>query len=178
LSAEARSASSFSPSIHDGWGKAGEYRFQARIKNLTTGKMGGWSWLSASGCPCQVTVKQIAGAVVNDTNNNGTDDSEPGLSGAQVKLYRDDGDNVFEPGAGDPQVGATYTAVGNGLWGFGDLANGTYFVAETNPTGVSSTNAICGSGAGTSCTKTNNDLIRIVISTNGAASTSNKFLDH
>lgn len=38
--------------------KPGMYRFRARIKNVATGKMGGFSWTDASGltCPCQITV--------------------------------------------------------------------------------------------------------------------------
>ena len=37
---------------------AGSYRFQARIKNSSTGKQGGWSWVDGSGlvCPCEMTV--------------------------------------------------------------------------------------------------------------------------
>jgi alpha-tubulin suppressor-like RCC1 family protein len=158
--------------------KQGAYRFQARIKNLATGKMGGWSLVTTPACLCQVTITQVAGAVVNDANNNGADDSEAGLAGAQVKLYRDDGDLIFEPGAGDPQIGSTYTTTADGLWGFNGLPTATYFVAETNPPGYVSTNAIPGSGSGTTSAKVHNDLVRIVIATNGATNSGTKFLDH
>jgi len=55
--------------------------------------------------------------------------SGPVLSGVTVQLYQDDGDGIFEPGAGDSQVGGDASTAADGTYGFGSLdANAGYFV--------------------------------------------------
>lgn len=64
-----------------------------------------------------------------DLNENGQIDSgEPGISGVTVKLYKDNGDNVF--GAGDTLSGSTTTSSGGdaGRYAFADLEPAGYFV--------------------------------------------------
>jgi uncharacterized delta-60 repeat protein len=54
LSNQTGNQAAFVPPVKNG---AGSYRFQARIRNTTTGKLGGWSWVSAAPtCPCEITV--------------------------------------------------------------------------------------------------------------------------
>ncbi len=53
--------------------------------------------------------------------------SEAGIDGVGLNLYRDDGDNVFEPGT-DDTLAATTTTVGGGRYDFTGLAPGSYWV--------------------------------------------------
>ncbi len=55
------------------------------------------------------------------------------LAGAKFKLYKDDGDGIFEPGGQDVQVGGecTTTADGTGNCIFNNLIFGNYWVDET-----------------------------------------------
>jgi hypothetical protein len=63
--------------------------------------------------------------VWNDTNQNGIQDAgEPGIGGVQVKLYACDGTELM-----------TTTTDANGLYHFGGLKPGSYFVAFTKPSG-------------------------------------------
>ena len=50
----------------------------------------------------------ITGLVYRDANNNGFTAGEQ-IVGATVNLYTDDGDGIFEPGAGDPLANSTTT---------------------------------------------------------------------
>jgi hypothetical protein len=65
------------------------------------------------------------------------------LAGAKFKVYKDDGNGVFEPGTGDAQVGSecTTTSDGTGDCTFPNLAIGSSFwVFETQaPTGYTTT---------------------------------------
>ncbi len=71
----------------------------------------------------------IGDTVFSDHNGNGVQDpGEPGIAGVEVKLYFDDGDGVFEPGAGDTLIG-TRTTDGSGTYLFNDLPQGTFWVS-------------------------------------------------
>jgi len=70
----------------------------------------------------------IGDRVWNDSNNNGTQDSgEPGINNVTVRLYKDDGDGVFEPG-GDDTLVATQVTSGDGDYDFTMLYAGSYWV--------------------------------------------------
>ena len=86
----------------------------------------------------------IGDRVWNDTNNNQVQDTgENGINGVTVRLYKDDGDNVFEPGTDDVLV-ATQTTSGDGNYDFTMLHAGTYWVdvdGTTVPSGYELTTA-------------------------------------
>ena len=71
----------------------------------------------------------IGDYVWNDINGNGLQDdgANRGLNTVTVRLYLDDGDGVYEPGAGDALVGSQDTA-GDGNYLFAGLASGDYWV--------------------------------------------------
>ncbi len=72
----------------------------------------------------------IVGTVFADQNGNGTMDVGEGITGAQVLLFQDNGDGVFDP-ATDTQVGVAATTDANGDYCFDDLdQNNTYFVQQ------------------------------------------------
>ena len=50
--------------------------------------------------------------------------------GASVQLFQDDGDAIFEPGAGDTQVGAAATADATGRYLFDRIGDGDYWVRQ------------------------------------------------
>ena len=66
----------------------------------------------------------ITGLVYRDANNNGFTAGEQ-IVGATVNLYTDDGDGIFEPGAGDPLANSTTTNA-SGQYRFDDLVAGSY----------------------------------------------------
>ncbi len=74
-----------------------------------TGSIGDWVW--------------------NDANGNGAQDegASYGLGGITLRLYRDDGDHLFEP-AGDDALVDTQVTDANGLYTFSHLPAGTYWV--------------------------------------------------
>ncbi len=74
----------------------------------------------------------IAGLVFDDATGNGFDPGEE-VAGATINLYQDDGDGVFEPGAGDTLVDTVLTDA-NGEYRFDDLEAGGYFVHQPNQT--------------------------------------------
>ncbi len=80
----------------------------------------------------------IGDRVWNDANNNQVQDAgENGINGVTVRLYKDDGDDTFEPG-GDDVLVATQTTSGDGDYDFTMLHAGTYWVDvvdSTVPTG-------------------------------------------
>ena len=79
----------------------------------------------ACSVPASITIGDY---VWNDTNGNGLQDGgEPGLDNITVRLYRDDGDHVFEPG-GDDALVATQTTSGGGAYDFTVTQEGTYWV--------------------------------------------------
>ena len=50
--------------------------------------------------------------------------------GASIELFRDDGDSIFEPGAGDTQVGAAAVTGATGSYLFDRLIAGDYWVRQ------------------------------------------------
>lgn len=70
----------------------------------------------------------ITGRVFRDATGDGYNLGEE-VSSAIVRLYRDDGDNVFEPGAGD-MLESTVLTNAEGLYRFDNLTEGTYFVQQ------------------------------------------------
>jgi uncharacterized repeat protein (TIGR01451 family) len=85
----------------------------------------------------------IGDYVWQDANGNGLQD-EPagsGLNGVTLRLYKDDGDGVFEPGTGDVLQATTVTS-GDGGYLFDILHAGSYWVdidQSTVPGGLSLT---------------------------------------
>jgi uncharacterized repeat protein (TIGR01451 family) len=81
--------------------------------------------------------RTLSGRFWNDSNNNGADDSEPGLAGVTVELYNDaNGNGAID--AGETRIGATTTAT-NGSYSFtGVPGSGTqdYIVRVTDGNGV------------------------------------------
>ncbi|TWU58492.1 Large cysteine-rich periplasmic protein omcB precursor [Rubripirellula tenax] len=70
----------------------------------------------------------ITGRVFADFSGNGFDAGEQ-VVGASLTVYRDDGDSVFEPGAGDVEVQSATTDA-NGNYTFTRLTAGNYFVLQ------------------------------------------------
>ncbi len=82
----------------------------------------------------------IAGVVFTDANDNEVFDSgtETRLQNVTVNLFLDDGDGVFEPGAGDGAAIDTATTDSQGQYSFDRLAAGSYFVQQVSGSGGSS----------------------------------------
>ena len=74
----------------------------------------------------------ITGLVYRDFNNNGFTAGEQ-VAGATVNLYTDDGDNVFEPGAGDALTSSTTTNA-SGQYSFNGLVAGDYWIQQPSQT--------------------------------------------
>src|SRR5437764_11943833 len=68
----------------------------------------------------------ISGIIYRDATGNGFTAGEQ-VAGATINLYTDDGDNVFEPGAGDALAQST-TSNASGQYRFDDLVTGDYWV--------------------------------------------------
>ena len=70
----------------------------------------------------------IGGRIWNDANNNQVEETgENGINGVSVLLYKDDGDDTFEPGTDDVMVASQITS-GDGRYEFTMLYAGTYWV--------------------------------------------------
>ena len=80
--------------------------------------------------------RSIGDTVFNDIDGSRSQDpGEPGIENVTINLYRDDGDGIFEPGAGAGQDGdpvATLTKDSSGKYIFSGLADGTYWVDIDN----------------------------------------------
>ena len=75
----------------------------------------------------------ITGLIYRDFNNNGFTAGEQ-ISGATINLYTDDdGDSVFEPGAGDALTSSTTTNA-SGQFRFDDLIAASYWVEQPSQT--------------------------------------------
>lgn len=74
----------------------------------------------------------ITGLIYRDFDNNGFTAGEQ-ISGATVNLYTDDGDAVFEPGAGDV-LADTALSNASGQYRFDDLIAGSYWVEQPSQT--------------------------------------------
>lgn len=84
-------------------------------------------------------INSISGTVYNDLTGDGLTPDDPRLSGIEVILWRDGGDNTFSgSGAGDDtQVGAPFTTGVAGTYLFEDLIPGRYFLQQvTAPVGL------------------------------------------
>jgi protocatechuate 3,4-dioxygenase beta subunit len=82
--------------------------------------------VDAGYCP---TTLQLGNRVFNDANNNGIDNTEAGISGLTVNLYKDDNnDNVAD---GAAIASTTTNATGN--YNFSNLAPGNYIVGVIPP---------------------------------------------
>ncbi len=75
-----------------------------------------------------IDLAEIAGLVFDDFTGNGFTAGEQ-VPDVALDLYRDDGDGVFEPNAGDPEVSMAMTDV-NGRYRFERLQAGSYFVLQ------------------------------------------------
>lgn len=85
-----------------------------------------------------VPVLALGDRVWNDANNNGIiDGGESGIDDLQVRLYTSTGTLV-----------ATTTTAGGGLYGFGNLTPGDYYVEVTPATGTCSSSGTPGSATG------------------------------
>jgi large repetitive protein len=74
----------------------------------------------------------ISGLIYRDFNNDGFTAGEQ-VAGATVNLYTDDGDGIFEPGAGDALSSTTNTNA-SGLYAFNGLSAGSYWVEQPSQT--------------------------------------------
>ena len=102
--------------------------------------------VDAGYCP---TTLVLGNFVFNDVNNNGVQNvGEPGISGATVKLYKDDNADGVADGASI----ATVTTDANGLYTFINLAPGNFIVGVTLPNGY-----VAGATTATSATPNNNN---------------------
>ena len=93
------------------------------------------------------------GAAAGHTDNGVYDTDETPISGVKLELWKDDGDGVFEPGAGDTLVTSTTTDADGNYWFIVD-ADTPYFVAI--PTGQTSLAAMT-SSTGANTGDTDND---------------------
>src|SRR5947207_2201183 len=111
----------------------------------------------------------ISGKVVNDANGNGVDNSEAGLAGADVKLFRDTSSPFGTLDGGDTQFGTTPTTTGTCALTLPGALPISYFVTETNPSGFGSTAAIAGTNGASVVTS---KQINVVLAA-GASGTGN-----
>lgn len=79
-----------------------------------------------------VDLAEIAGLVFDDFTGNGFTAGEQ-VEGAVLDLFRDDGDGVFEPNAGDVPVSMAMTDA-NGRYRFERLTAGSFFVLQSAQT--------------------------------------------
>lgn len=79
----------------------------------------------------------LSGRVYDDFTGDGYSAGEE-VAGASLTLYRDDGDDQFEPGAGDAEI-ATVTTDSDGRYVFERLSAGDYFVLQPAQTASGNT---------------------------------------
>jgi hypothetical protein len=84
-------------------------------------------WATCSQLPAVTTLPGIKGTVYTDLDLDNTLEPGEALSGATVKLYQDDGDGIFEPGAGDLQTGPDLLSGLDGAYYFTSLPIGHSF---------------------------------------------------
>jgi uncharacterized protein (DUF2141 family) len=106
----------------------------------------------------------LSGRVYNDVNNNGIDNSEPGIGGVTITLTGTDD-------LGNP-VTLTTTTDASGVYTFTNLRPGTYTVIETQPSGYFDGAESVGSAGGS---VSSNDVIGNVTLSAGVAATGYNF---
>ena len=78
----------------------------------------------------------ISGTKFNDLTGNGFSSDDPGQCGVTIDLYQEtNGSTGLQTGTGGDKLVATTVTASNGTYSFTDLAAGTYYVAESVPTG-------------------------------------------
>jgi uncharacterized repeat protein (TIGR01451 family) len=97
----------------------------------------------------------ISGTVFEDYGTGTTGDNikqgtEAGISGVDVTLYLDDGDQVFEPGTGDTIAGATQASNVTGAYNFPGLPSGQFYWIKIDA--ATATNRIYGGLTGNQTT--------------------------
>ncbi len=104
----------------------------------------------------------IGDTIWSDANGNGVEDpGELGIGGVTVNLYFDDGDGIYEPGAGDVLIASRVTDAA-GQYLFNDLPQGAFWVSVTAPAGYTQTGDP--SQPGVPCTTCDNRGIAILTS--------------
>src|SRR6185436_13072889 len=79
---------------------------------------------------------EIVGVIRLDAQNDGNPANDALVQGAQVRLYRDGGDGVFNAGAGDDVSVATVSSNSLGQYRFAGVSAGKYFVKVELPAGM------------------------------------------
>ncbi len=78
----------------------------------------------------------ITGTVFDTVSNSGFSAGDVPQAGVPVNLYLDNGDGTFNPST-DTRVDQQTSAVGTGLYTFGNVADGLYYIQEVVPSGYS-----------------------------------------
>jgi sarcosine oxidase gamma subunit len=108
----------------------------------------------------------ISGTVYDDLNDNGVDNSEPGLAGVTLTLTGTSGTGA--------SVSLTTTTASNGTYSFGGLAPGNYTVTETVPAGYLAGMANAAGSLGGTATATS---VSSINATSGESGTNYNFAD-
>src|SRR5438876_1563745 len=85
----------------------------------------------AANAPAQQATAMISGKVVQDLTGNGISADDAPISGRTIRLYRDNGDRLFD--AGTDTLVKTDTTRRDGTYAFRNLAAGAYFVQQNLP---------------------------------------------
>jgi fimbrial isopeptide formation D2 family protein/uncharacterized repeat protein (TIGR01451 family) len=112
----------------------------------------------------ELRLASLSGRVYYDVNNNGADNSEPGIGGVTITLTGTDD-------LGNP-VTLTTTTDASGVYTFTNLRPGTYTVIETQPSGYFDGAESVGSAGGS---VSSNDVIGNVTLSAGVAATGYNF---
>ena len=78
----------------------------------------------------------ITGTIYDTANSSGFSAGDVTQGGVFVDLYRDNGDNVFNP-ATDTRVDREQSVAATGAYTFNNVADGHYYIQEEVPTGFS-----------------------------------------
>ncbi len=131
-----------------------------------------------------IVAPAISGTVLTDPNGDGIDQGDgTGLAGATLTLYLDNAVlGTFDTNT-DTQVGSAITTSASGDWAFtsGLLANKTYWIVVTSPSGYTTTQAIpeaVASGTdGSTATKDAINRLKVAFTNvTGPYSSNNRFL--
>src|SRR4051812_24360816 len=106
---------------------------RASRSSATAGRRRGFAFEALEGRAMLATdFGAISGIIFRDATGNGFTAGEQ-VAGATINLYADDGDSVFEPGAGDA-LAQTTTSNASGQYRFDDLVAGDYWVEQPSQT--------------------------------------------